>query len=156
MTVNSRTILENICKKYDDVFKGLRCMLGKHSIKIDPNIQPVIHPPRKVALALKEKVKHELVRLGRDNIVIRQDEPTPWVNSMVTVTKANGKVRICIDPRELNKAILRKHFPLKTIEDVIAEIDGATVFTKLDATSRFWQIRLDTDSSKLCTFNTPF
>lgn len=153
---DSRAIPEDIVKKYDDVFKGLGCMPGEHSIKVDPNIQPVIHPPRKVPLALKEKVKRELDRMERDGVVIRQDEPTPWVNSMVTVTKANGKVRICIDPRDLNRAILREHFPLKTIEDVIAEIDGATVFTKLDATSGFWQICLDADSSKLCTFNTPF
>lgn len=102
-----------------------------------------------MSLALKEKVKHELDRMEREGVFIKQQEPTPWVNSMVTVTKVNGKVRICIDPRDLDKAILREHFPFKTIEDVITEIEGATVFTKLDATSGFWQIRLDIASSKL-------
>ena len=89
-------------------------------------------------------------------VIVKQNQPTPWVNSMVTVLKRNGKLRICIDPRDLNKAIQREHYPLKTIEDVVQGIPEAKVFSKLDATSGFWQIALDSDSSKLCTFNTPF
>lgn len=75
--------------------------------------------------------------MEREGVVRRQQEPTPWVNSVVTVTKANGKVGSFIDPRDLNKAILREYFPIKTTEDVISEIGEATVFTKLDATSGF-------------------
>ncbi|VDI40084.1 Hypothetical predicted protein [Mytilus galloprovincialis] len=59
------------------------------------------------------------------------------VNSMVTVIKPNGKIRICIDPRDLNKAILREHYPLKTVEEVISQMPNAKVFSKLDATSGF-------------------
>ncbi|CAC5380359.1 unnamed protein product [Mytilus coruscus] len=76
--------------------------------------------------------------------------------SMVTVIKPNGKIRICIDPRDLNKAILREYYPLKTVEEVISQMPNAKVFSKLDATSGFWHIQLGEPSSKLCTFNTPF
>ncbi|VDI10628.1 Hypothetical predicted protein [Mytilus galloprovincialis] len=89
-------------------------------------------------------------------VIFKQQEPTQWVNSMVTVIKPNGKIRICIDPRDLNKAILREHYPLKTVEEVISQMPNAKVFSKLDATSGFWHIQLDEPSSKLCTFNTPF
>ena len=75
---------------------------------------------------------------------------------MVTVIKPNGKLRICIDPRDLNKAIKREHFPTKTVEEVVARMPNAKVFSVLDASSEFWQIKLDQESSKLCTFNTPF
>ena len=86
---------------------------------------------------------------------MKQKEPTEWVNSMVVVNKGT-KIRICIDPKDLNRAIMREHFPLKTIEDVIANMPHAKYFSKLDAVSGFWQIQLDEMSSKLCTFNTPF
>ena len=72
------------------------------------------------------------------------NKPTAWVNSMVLNVKRNGKLRICIDPRDLNKALLREHY-----------LAGAKYFSKLDATSGFWQMPLDEDGSYLTTFNTP-
>lgn len=71
---------------------------------------------------------------------------------MVTVIKPNGK--IFIDPKDLSN--LFQHCPLKTVEEVISQMPNAKIFTKLDATREFWQLRLDEKSSKLCTFNTPF
>ena len=88
-------------------------------------------------------------------VIYKQEEPTDWVNSMVVVETPN-KIRICIDPRDLNKAIKREHYPMKTIEEVVQNMPDAKVFTKLDATSGYWQLKLDEESSKLCTFNTPF
>ena len=75
---------------------------------------------------------------------------------MVVVTKPNGSIRICIDPWDFNKAVKRQHFPLLTVEEVVSRIPNAKVFSKIDCTSSFWQIELDYESSKLCTFNTPF
>ena len=89
-------------------------------------------------------------------VIERVYEPTEWVNSMVTVVKPNGKLRICIDPRNLNKAIKREHYPMKTIEEIASRMPNATTFPVLDASSGFWQVKLDDPSSKLCTFNTPF
>ena len=88
-------------------------------------------------------------------MIKKQEEPTDWVNSMVIV-ETPKKMRICIDPGDLNKAIKREHFPMKTIEEVIQNMPGAKVFSKLDATSGYWQLKLDEESSKLCKFNTPF
>ena len=73
---------------------------------------------------------------------------------MVAASKKNGEIRICIDPMHLNKALLRPHHPMKTIEEVIAEIPDAKVFTTLDAKNGFWQIMLDDESSLLTTFIT--
>ena len=75
---------------------------------------------------------------------------------MVIVIKPNGKLRISIDPRDLNKAIKREHYPMKTIEDVVTRMPNAKILSILDASSGFWQIKLDNESSLLCTFNTPF
>ena len=148
--------IHGIESNYHDLFEGLGCMPGTHTIKIDSSITPKVHPPRKVPISLKYRVKEELSRMEKLGVIKRQKEPTPWVNSMVTVVKPNGQIRICIDPRDLNNAILREHYPMKTIEEVVAEMPNAKVFSKLDATSGFWQLSLDEESSKLTTFNTPF
>lgn len=71
---------------------------------MDENIQPVIHPPRKISIALRDTVKDELDRMEREGVIVKQREPTRLVNAMVTVTKPNGKIRVCIDPRDLNRA----------------------------------------------------
>ena len=148
--------LYGIESNYPDLYQGLGCMPGTHSIKIDNSVTPKVHPPRKVPISLKQRVKEELGRMEALGVITRQKEPTPWVNSMVTVVKPNGKIRICIDPRDLNNAIQREHYHMKTIEEVVAEMPNAKVFSKLDATSGFWQLALDEASSKLTTFNTPF
>ena len=83
-----------------------------------------------------------------------QTEPMEWVRSMVTVVKPN-KIRICLDPQNLNKAILREHYPLKTVEEVVAEMPSAKVFSVVDANQGYWKTQLDDESLKLCTFNSP-
>ena len=63
---------------------------------------------------------------------------------------------IGIDPQDLNKALLRAHYPLPTIEEVATRLSKARVFSVLDAKNGFWQVQLDKQSSYLTTFNTPF
>ena len=145
----------DITEEYADSFKGLGCLPGEYKIKLDPSVPPVVHAPRKVPVALHDRVKEELQRMENDGVIKKQEEPTDWVNSMVIV-ETPKKLRICLDPRGLNKAIKREHFPMKTIEEVVQNMPGAKVFSKLDATSGYWQLKLDEESSKLCTFNTPF
>ena len=146
-----------ITDDYADVFKGLGHIDGiTHHIQLDENIKPVIHPPRRVPVTLRTRVKDELSRMEKLGVVERVHQPSDWVNSMVTVIKPNGKLRIYIDPRDLNKAVKREHYPTKTVEEVVARMPNAKIFSVLDASSGFWQIELDDESSKLCTFNKPF
>ena len=66
-----------------------------------------------------------------------------------------GAVRFCIDPRDLNAAIKKLYYPMKTVDEVASGLQGANVFSVLDAKNGFWQLKLDEESSCLCTFNTP-
>ena len=101
---------QNILHEYSDLFQGLGGIPGEHTIKVDPRVPAVVHPPRKVPVSLKDKIKDELDRMEQTGVIVRQTEPTDWVNSMVAVVKPN-KIRICIDPRDLNKAISKRTFP---------------------------------------------
>ena len=83
-------------------------------------------------------------------------EPTDWSAGIVIVPKKDGGVRICTDYKKLNAAIKRERYVLPTVEDILHKLKGSTIFTKLDATSGFWQIPLDDESAKLTTFISPF
>jgi hypothetical protein len=89
-------------------------------------------------------------------VIAPVDEPTEWVNSLVMPEKKDGSLRLCLDPRDLNKAIMREHYKMPTAEDVASQLHGKKIFTILDETNGFWQVKLDKESSFLCTFNTPF
>ena len=114
--------------------------LGKavYTMQLKPEVQPVVHAARKVTVALREKVKAELDRMEKLKVISKVDEPTKWVNSMVVVPKPNGAVRICLDPRDLNKAINKEHYKMITLEEVTSQLSGAQYFTILDATSSYW------------------
>ena len=75
---------------------------------------------------------------------------------MVPVQKSNGKLRICVNLRKLNNVVKRARFVLPTLEDIAPKLVGAQYFSKLDASSGFWQIPLHPASAKLTTFITPF
>ena len=148
---------ESLVTEFADVFdnSSLGCLPTTHTIKIKENAQPVIHAPRKVPVALRAKVKDELDRMQRLGVLCPVDEPTDWVSSMVVITSKPNKTRICIDPRDLNQAIRREHYPMQTIEEIATRLPEAKVFSTLDATNGYWQIPVDEKSSKLLTFNTP-
>ena len=116
----------------------------------------MVHPPCRLPIALQEAVKKELDSLVEADVLAPVSKPTRWVSSMVVVEKKNSKIRICLDPHDLNKAIMRNYYPLPTIEQVAARLNKAKMFTVLDAKTGFWQIKLDQQSSYLTTFNMPF
>ena len=148
---------ENLESEYADVFEGLGEIKGvQHKIQIDPNATPVVHPPRRVPVALREPLKEELHRMEKLGVIKKCTEPTAWVHSLVVAKKKNNKLRVCLDPSDLNRAVMREHFPMQTVEDVISRMPNAKVFSVLDANHGFWQVKLAKDSSKLATFNTPF
>lgn len=142
--------------EYADVFDGLGCFPGEHHITTDTSVSPVIHAPRRVPLSLQPKLKQQLDRMVKAGVLSKRDEPTDWVNSLLLVEKKDGSLRLCLDPRDLNQAIKREHYAIPTSDDVTARLHGKNLFTIIDMKDGFWQLKLDEESSKLCTFNTPF
>ena len=147
----SNTILE----EYKDVFEGLGELPGEYKIITDERVKPKVHPPRRVPVAVRPQIKEKLDELVQRNVITPVTEPTEWVSSMLAVIKPN-KIRICLDPRDLNEAIKREHYQMPTIEEVATRLDKAKLFTVVDAKDGFWQKKLDRESSYKTTFNTPF
>ena len=145
---------DKIFQDYKDVFEGLG-NIGKASFTVDPEVTPVHHTPQRIAVTLHKEVKAKLEEFEKKNVLVKDTEPTNWISSMVVVAKP-GKIRICLDPTDLNKGIRRPKYQLPTLEEVLPKLSKAKVFTTLDAKDGFYQITLDEKSSKLTTFWTPF
>ena len=125
-------------EQYYDVFEGLGCITDvRYHIRTDPTKTPVIHPPHRVPITLRPKIQAELARMESLDVIEKVTGPISWVNSMVTITKPNGSIHICIDPRNLNEAIQREHYPIQTIEEVTTRMPEATYFSVLDASSGY-------------------
>ena len=150
------TNMDKIKAEFGDVFTGVGCLEGEYNIEIDKRVPPVKLPKRRVPVAMMTPLKEELKNLESKEIIAPVERSTDWISSMVSVTKQNGKTRICIDPKPLNKALKRSHFPLPTIDDILPGLSKAKVFTVCDVKHGFWHVKLDEESSYLTTFATPF
>ena len=89
-------------------------------------------------------------------IIRKVREPTKWVSSIVYIRKKNGKLHLCLDPKDLNWAIMRYHYKTSIMEELAHKLSGAQHFPKLDAKNRYWSIPLNEESQLLTTFHSPF
>ena len=148
---------EQIMCEYPDLFKGVGLIPGDVELHLKPDAIPVINAPRRIPVALRERFRTELTRMENAGIVAKVTCSTDWVNSFVIVEKPKTKsLRICLDPKALNDAIRRPHYPMRTFDEVLSELSEAAYFSVLDATSGYWSLKLEDKSSYLTTFNTPF
>ena len=146
-----------ILREYIDVFKGIGPLPGGlYHIRLKEQYRLVQHPQRSVPIAMQSAYKTELNRLVKEGIITEVKEHTEWINSIVPVMKSNGSLRLCLDPKDLNKAIERNQWYSRTINDILPELAKSKYKTLKDTTSGNWHIVLDLVSSLLTMFNTPW
>lgn len=126
------------------------------SLHVTADAIPYVSPPRPVALAYQDPVQRELKRMVDEGIITPVTEPTDWCSPILIRKKPNGSIRICLDPKYLNRYLKRALFPLPDINQVYTQVQGAVYLSQIDLTQGFWHIKLDEPSSYLCTFATPF
>jgi hypothetical protein len=145
--------------KFNDVFEGeVGKLPGMVHLEVDPSVKPVRMPLRRVPLAMRGILRQLLERLSSNAILAKvdYDTPTEWCHSLVVVKKPNGKLRVCIDPKPLNKALKRSPYLLPVLDDILPELSKAKVFSVCDVKNGYWHCQLDEESSYLTTFETPF
>ncbi len=149
---------ESIMDQYSKVFTGLGNVGNEYVIKLRENVTPyALHAPRNIPIPLREKVQKELENMEQMGIIRKISEPTLWCAGMVVVPKKSGDIRICVDLQPLNENVVREIHPIPSVDEILAQLAGAKLFSKLDANSSgFWQIPLAKESQPLTTFITPF
>ena len=147
--------------RFPDMFKGIGKFPGEpYKIQLDPKVPPKQTPCRPVLIYLKEAFKAEIDKMLKAGVLKPVQEATPWINSFVLVKgndqQGKPKLRICLDPTNLNKAIVQEPYHFKTPEDISHLLADATVLMVLDCKKGYWHQELDESSSYLTTFNTEF
>ena len=143
--VSTRLLTIIKMKYFQIVLENLKDV--KVKLHIDKNVIPVAQSERPIPFALREKVRKEIKNLEVNDIIEdKTNEPTPWLNPLVVVPKAENNVRICLDMRNANTAIERTRFSLPTVDELIVKLRNATRFSKLDLNKAFHQLELDPES----------
>ena len=135
----------SIHKQFPKVFQGLGNLGEEYKIKLKP---------RWVPLPQRGKVMDELERMETMGVISKVDVSIPWCAGIVVALKKSGAVRICVDLKPLNQSVLREVHPLPKVDDTLAQLAGAKLFSKLDVNSGFWQIPLSPASRLLTPFIT--
>ena len=142
-----------LIKNYESMFKGIGEIDGvKVKLHINEKVEPKQQRHRRIPFHIRKDVEKELQRLQDLDIIEKVEGPTPWVSPIVVVPKSTG-VRICVDMRMANQAIQHERHPTPTIEDIVADLNGQTVFSTLDFNSGFHQFVLAEESLYIATFS---
>ena len=143
--------------EYPSLFTGLGRLKAECHITLRADAKPFcLYNPRKLPHPLLPKVKSQIDTMLEQGVISPVTAPTEWCAGIVPVLKPNGKVRICVDLTELNKAVQRDVHPMPSVDESLAKLGNSKIFSKLGANSEFWQIPLDEESRLLTTFVTPF
>ena len=131
-------------------FQGLGQLRSEYRIQLKEDAKPhALTTPRRIAIPLLPRVKAQLQRMESLGVIVPVEDPTDLCSGMVVVPKADRKVRICVDLTKLNESVRRERHPLQAVDQTLAQLAGAKLFTKLDANSGFWQVTLAPESQLL-------
>ena len=155
---------QDILRVYSDVFTGIGKFPGPpYKFQLKPNAKPARHALRHVPIHLQEAFHKEIRNLECLGILEPVKEVTEWVNSFVIVEKkvpadsntedhsSQKKLRICLDPRDLNEALEWEPYYTRSIKEILGKFHGMTWFMIANFNKGFWMVELHPKSRKLTT-----
>ena len=130
--------------------KVVTCFKGTGKLKdfqlgipIDESVKPIIQPVRRVPFHLRDKLGKKLDELEKSDIIEKVNEPSQWVSPVVVVPRGQeSDIRLCVDMRQANKAIIRERFPIPTVDEVLQDLNESKVFSRIDIKIGYHQIEL--------------
>ena len=109
--------------KFLKVFEGLGKLKGYQlKVHMDRNVRPVAHPLRQIPFSKRAKVNEKLNELLHLDVIEKAEGQTSLVNPLVVVEKPSGDIRICLDMRQANEAIVREKQAVPTVEETLQEV----------------------------------
>ena len=100
---------------------------------------------RRLPYSAREEVSFELKRV-QDDRMIEPINSSPWISNIVVARRKSGEIRLCVDLKAVNKAVIPDKYPLPTIEELSAEFHHSTLFTKLDMRRSYQQVPMAEDN----------
>nr|CAE75872.1 OSJNBa0042N22.17 [Oryza sativa Japonica Group]CAE76044.1 B1248C03.3 [Oryza sativa Japonica Group] len=156
-----RTKLIELLKEFRDCFAweyhempGLSRSIVEHRLPLKPGFKPYQQPLRRCKADMLEPVKAEIKRLY-DAGFIRPCRYAEWVSSIVPVIKKNGKVRVCIDFRDLNKATPKDEYPMPVADQLVDAASGHKILSFMDGNAGYNQIFMAEEDIHKTAFRCP-
>ena len=156
--VHHRGKLEKIIQEYRDVFpeqlpKGIPpARVVEHSIPIEPGSKPSYRPPYRLGPAEQDELEEQIKDLLAQGFI--QPSCSPYGAPVLFVPKKDGRWRMCVDYRALNKQTIKDRYPLPRIDQLLDRLGQARVFSKLDLAQGYHQIAMAQDSIEKTAFCT--
>ena len=147
--------LLSILTDHEIVFRDELGMIeGKKArLLAEPQVHPKFYKPCPVSFALKHKVENELNRLEKEGI-IKKVQSAEWAAPVVPIIKEDGTIRVCgVYKVTANQAIFVESHPIPRIEELFTKMSGGVLFTKLDLSHAYLQLRLDETTKKYLVIN---
>ena len=120
--------VESLKAKFPGVFSGVgRLKNYQLNLHIDPQVIPVVQKMRRIPFTLEDKVTAKVNELLANDIIERVEGPTTWISPVVVVPKPSGDIRLCVEMRIANEAIVRESLPIPTVDEVLESLNGSTV-----------------------------
>ena len=139
---------------YSDCFDGVGSVHGGEPLYLKEDAEVFIDPPQSCPIHLKDKIKAELLCIEELGIIchIPNNAHTDWCSPLTYGTNNSGSLRVCVDPRKLNKALKWCAHKIPTVEEIPPAFSRAQFFTKLDAKAGYWSVKLAPASQMLTMF----
>ena len=149
--------VNDLADMYPKCFHGTGNLHGEYHIELRADAQSHVAAPCRYPTHLKTEICKKLEKMEDLGIITKCDDESAsdWVNQLALTRKRNGDLRLCLDSRHLNRAIRRTPHSAMTVNEITHRLRGATMFSKFNAKHGFWSIKLDEESSELCTFQSP-
>ena len=114
---------------------------------------PIARNPRRLAPKEAKIVDEQILQWLKDGVIVPSN--SEFASQVVVTWKKNGKPRVCIDYKSVNKVIVKEHFPIPFIEDLLDKLADAKYFCLIDLTDGFFHVGISAESRKYTSFVTP-
>lgn len=148
--------LQNILARYPQNFHGLGKLKNYQTkLHVNKDIKPVNVPAHSFPYHLQARAQAEIDEMIRNDVIEEHpaNEPAPWVSNAVLSPKQDGSIRVTMNAKNVNKALISSNIPIPKQEDIKTKLAGAKVFSKMDLKSAFWQVELEKESRYLTVFH---
>jgi len=157
ITVDEQITVDQLTQSNPELFRGIGKLNNfQVTLHIDKSVKPVAQPHRRIPFHIRKKVEREIQSELEQDIIEPVQGPTEWVSPLVIAPKPNNpsEIRLCLDARQVNQAIKRTRYVTPTLDDIICDLNGATVFSKIDLKAGYKQLELAESSRYITCFST--
>ncbi|KAA0036538.1 pol protein [Cucumis melo var. makuwa] len=155
VSLSSKPVVRECPDVFPDELQGLRPPREvDFAIELEPGTAPISRAPYRIAPAELKELKVQLQELLDKGFV--RPSVSPWGALVLFVKKKDGSMHLCIDYRELNKVTVKNCYPLPRIDDLFDQLQGATVFSKIDLRSGYHQLRIRDGDIPKTTFRSRY